>query len=159
MPQYPVRLLRGLPGASNTEDVLGRPEHGGKGGRIPHTPLQIFQGVVIGSDLQHSCLHSDMALGPVLDSFGRVMQILMVLFYADGALLLSKRYERLQQYFDALMDLFDRVGIHINIQITVRIICQTCQFPWGHSSEAYDQHNIGEDQMYQSHQKRGVHCP
>ena len=50
------------------------------------------------------------------DSFVCVVRSLEVLFYTNDGLLVSTRAERLQRYFHALIDLFDRVGMWMNIQ-------------------------------------------
>ena len=45
------------------------------------------------------------------DGFGRAVRSLVALFFAVGSLLVSMTSEKLQWVFDALMELFDRVGM------------------------------------------------
>ena len=60
------------------------------------------------------------------DGFGRTAQWLAVLFYADYGLLALPRTSRLQAALDILAGLFDRVGLQINVNKTVGMVCHPC---------------------------------
>lgn len=82
-----------------------------------------------------------------------------VLFYADDGSLLARSATLLQQSFDFLIDLFDRVGLQTN---TTKTKAMTC-FP-GHirgpiSDEAYRRRMEGEGDSYRARQRRRVSCP
>ena len=60
------------------------------------------------------------------EEFGRAVQNLATLFYADGGLLASPRPVRIQETMDVLTGLFDRVGMRTNVDKTVGMVCQPC---------------------------------
>ena len=60
------------------------------------------------------------------DGFGRAVQWITVLFYADDVLLDSPRPSRLQADLDVLTDLFEMVLLHTNANKMARMVCQTC---------------------------------
>ena len=60
------------------------------------------------------------------DGFGRAVQWITVLFYADDGLLDSPRPSHLQADLDVLTDLFEMVLLHTNANKMARMVCQTC---------------------------------
>ena len=61
------------------------------------------------------------------DGFGRASGHMVTFFYVDNRFLDYTREERLQQEFNMLTNLFDRVGLIMNVRKTVSVVCQTCQ--------------------------------
>ena len=165
MPRYPGGLRRGTPGASPLEDVLGTPDHGGES-----PPFKVFRGVTQGDSLSPTIFKvvfdavlwhwvtvvAEEEAGP--EGFGPVVRSLTALFCANDGLLASTRAEMLEWVSGALADLFDRVGLGINVQNTVGMVCQPCRSPGGHSAEAHDRQMRGEGQAYEACQKRWVFC-
>ena len=60
------------------------------------------------------------------ERFGRNVQHLLAYFYTDNGILAMNRANHLQQEFDNLMELFDRVGLHTNVDKIVSMYCQPC---------------------------------
>ena len=59
--------------------------------------------------------------------FGKNVQHLTAYLYADYGLLTSTSLERLQQSFDTLTELFDRLVLRTNVSKTISIYCQNCR--------------------------------
>ena len=58
------------------------------------------------------------------------IQDLLALFYAGDGLVVLPKSARLQGAFNALMGLFDWVGLHTNNGKAVSISCQLCHNPY-----------------------------
>ena len=66
-------------------------------------------------------------------------------FYAEDGLLASMRETRLQTVFDTLTQLFDHVGLHINVASTVIMDCQPYCALGGHSVDSYGLQLVGSN--------------
>ena len=73
----------------------------------------------------------------VPEIFERSVQWLAAFFYADDRLLILTIPSRLQAALDVLMGLFDRVGLHTNVDKMVGMVCQTCYIVSGHLEASY----------------------
>ena len=62
----------------------------------------------------------------VPERFGRAVQNLAVLFYADEGILSSQWPSRIQETLDFLMGIFDRVGMRKYIDKMAGMVCQPC---------------------------------
>ena len=93
------------------------------------------------------------------DGFGRAAGRMVTFFYADNRLLEYTREERLHQEFNMLTNLFDCVGLRMNVRKTVSVVCQPCQSVGGHPYEAYKRRIIGMGITYQACQFQNVRCP
>ena len=60
--------------------------------------------------------------------------------------------------FNALVGLFERVGLQINVGKTVSMVCRPCQEAGNQSEAAYGWKMTGEGLMYQEQQKERVEC-
>ena len=60
-----------------------------------------------------------------------------VLFYADDGMVASSDPVWLQGLFNALVGLFDRVGLQTNVRKTVGMVCHPCQAAGNLTTEAY----------------------
>ena len=67
------------------------------------------------------------------DGFGWVFQWLASLFYADNGLLALPRPDHIQPALDILTGLFNRMGLQINVNKKVGMVCQPCHIFGGHS--------------------------
>ena len=59
------------------------------------------------------------------------------LFYADDGMVASSDPRWLQWAFDALVSLFERMGLRTNVGKTVSMVCRPCQAARTHSVAAY----------------------
>ena len=59
--------------------------------------------------------------------FGRAMQNLDAVFYADDGLPTSPQPDRLQEALEVIMGLFCRVVLWTNVDKTVVMVCQLCR--------------------------------
>ena len=64
----------------------------------------------------------------------------------------------LQWVFDALVSLFERVGLRTNIGKTVSMVCRQCQAAGTQSVAAYGRKMTGEGPTYRERQKERVEC-
>ena len=78
-----------------------------------------------------------------LDGFGRVVQWMAALFYANNEMLALPRSAWIHADLYFLTGLFDRVGIQTNINKTVGMACQSCYIVVGHLEVAYTQRMMG----------------
>ena len=63
---------------------------------------------------------------------------------------------RLQQYFEILMEQFNRMGLRKNVAKMVRIDCNTCRTLGGHLEEAYGLRVMGEGNTYRERLRQRV---
>ena len=107
-------------------------------------PLKCFRGSTEGEPLNHTILN--MVFDTVLrhwvtvvvleetgpDGFSQAVQNMAEIFYAAENLLVSTRAEQMKRLFDTLMDLFDRVGLSIDVSTvwlyTPRLTCTVVGF-------------------------------
>ena len=80
------------------------------------------------------------------------------LFYADDGIVASSDPRCLQWAFNALVGLFERVGLHINVGKMVSMACRTCPAAGNQSEEAYGRKMTGEGPTYGERQKERVKC-
>ena len=93
------------------------------------------------------------------DGFGRAAGCIVKFFYTDNRLLDYTREEQLQWEFNMLTNLFDRVGLRMDVRKTVSVVCQPCQSVGGNPAEAYKRRIIGMGITYQACQFQNVRCP
>ena len=77
------------------------------------------------------------------ESFGREVQKLAALLYADGGLLVSTCMARIQEALEVLMVLFGRVGLQTNMEKAVVIVFQKFRTVGIQSMETYNQNIEG----------------
>ena len=69
------------------------------------------------------------------EGFGRDVHHLAAHFYADDGILTPTCIARLHQYFYALTELFDRMGLRTNVAKMVSMACHNFRTLGGHSTE------------------------
>eukprot|EP00978_Attheya_sp_CCMP212_P003779 scaffold8023_cov54-Attheya_sp.AAC.7 len=82
-----------------------------------------------------------------------------VLFYADDELLSARNKDWVQDSFDILIRIFERVGLRMNISKTQAMICTPGHISGGQSTSAYQWRMTGIGENYQERQRRQVVCP
>ena len=81
------------------------------------------------------------------------------LFYADNGMVASSDPAWLQGAFNALVGLFDRVGLRKNVGKTVSMVCHPCQATAGNITQAvYGRRLTGEGKSYKEQQRERVEC-
>ena len=65
----------------------------------------------------------------------------------------------LQNAFDTLTGIFDRVGLRTNVRKTVGMVCQPYRVVGVREDEAYKRRMTGEGRSYQERQHEWVQCP
>ena len=70
------------------------------------------------------------------------------MFYADNGMAASLDPAWLQGAFNALLGLFDRVGLQTNSGKTVGMVCHPCQAAGNLTTAAYGRRITGEGQSY-----------
>ena len=75
--------------------------------------------------------------------FGRVVHRMATFFYSYNGLLAYMRPEWLQGEFGDLTEVFDRVGLHMNVRKTSGIVCQTYCAAGRHYEEDYARRRTG----------------
>ena len=78
------------------------------------------------------------------------------LFYADDGIVASSDPRWLQGDFNALVVLFDRVGLRTNIKKTVGMVCHPCQAAGNISEAVYRRRFTGEGPTYRKRLKGRV---
>ena len=64
----------------------------------------------------------------------------------------------LQWAFNALVGLFERMGLRKNVVKTVSMVCRQCQAAGNQSEAAYGRKMTGEELTYRERQKERVEC-
>ena len=82
----------------------------------------------------------------------------MELFYADDGMVASSDPVWLQGAFNALVGLFDRVGLQTNVRKIVDMVCHPCQAAGNITMAAYGRRNTGEGLSYRERQRDQVAC-
>ena len=80
------------------------------------------------------------------------------LFYADNSMVESSDPRWLQWAFNALVGLFERVGLLTNVGKTVSMTCRACPAAGNQLEEAYGRKMTGEGPTYWEIQKERVEC-
>ena len=89
---------------------------------------------------------------------GKEVRHQAALFYADEGMVASSDPRWLQRAFNALVGLFERVGLRTNVGKTVSMACTLCSAAGNQSEEAYGQNMTGEEPTYWERQKDQVEC-
>ena len=84
--------------------------------------------------------------------FGRAVQNLAAVFYADDGLPTPPQPDRLQEALEVMMGLLYRVGLRTNVDKTVGIVCQPCRNAGIQLEEAYTRRMMGERLNYHKRQ-------
>ena len=80
------------------------------------------------------------------------------LFYTDNGMVASSDPRWLKWAFNALVGLFERMGLQTNVGKTVSMVCRPCQAAGNQSEAAYGRKMTGEVPTYQKRQKERVEC-
>ena len=80
------------------------------------------------------------------------------LFYTDDGMVASSDPRWLKWVFDALVSLFERVGLWANVGKTVSMVCRPCQASGTQLVAAYGRKMMGEGPTYRERQKERVQC-
>ena len=81
------------------------------------------------------------------------------LLYVDDGMVASSDPAWLQGAFNALVGLFDRVGLRKNVGKTVSMVCHPCQATAGNTTQvAYGRRLMGEGKSYKERQRNRVEC-
>ena len=80
------------------------------------------------------------------------------LFYADAGMVASSDPHWLQWAFDALVSLFEGVGLRKNVGKTVSMVCRPCQATGTKLEAAYVRKMTGEGSTYRERQMERVEC-
>ena len=88
---------------------------------------------------------------------GREGQHQSAVFYADDGMVVSSDPDCLQGEFNALVAIFDRVGLLTNVRKMVRMVCHPCRAEAGNrTEEAYGRMLRGEGRSYAERQRERV---
>ena len=80
-------------------------------------------------------------------------------FYAENGMVVLSEPAWIQGAFTALVDIFDRVGLMINVGKTVSMVCHPCPAGAGNrTEEAYGRRITGEGRSYVERQQERVEC-
>ena len=80
------------------------------------------------------------------------------MFYADNGMVASPDPVCLQVAFNALVCLFDSVGLHTNTGKTVGMVCHPCQAAGNLTTAAYGRRITREGQSYRERLRNQVAC-
>ena len=80
------------------------------------------------------------------------------LFYADDGMVAFSDPHWLQWVFNALVGLFERVGLRTNVGKTVSMTCRPCTAAGNQSEVAYGRKMTGEGPTYRERLKERVEC-
>jgi hypothetical protein len=81
-----------------------------------------------------------------------------VLFYADHGLVGAMDKDWVQESFDTLINLFERVGLRTNTQKTKAMICTLGHISGRQSDYVYERRMTGNEDIFQTRQQRRVTC-
>ena len=80
-------------------------------------------------------------------------------FYADDGMVVSSDPAWLQGVFNALVAIFDRLGLLTNVGKTVSMVCHPCRAGAGNrTEEAYGRRITGVERSYAERQQESVAC-
>ena len=149
----------------NTQRLLGETDNGGKGGGGYYgEAFKGVRGVTQGDPLSPTIFNVvvdvvvrhwvTMALAEAekRGERGNEGRHQSALFYADDGMVASSDSRWLQWAFDALVSLFDRVGLRTNVGKTVRMVCRPCQAAGTQLVAAYERKMTGEGPTYRERQ-------
>ena len=80
------------------------------------------------------------------------------LFYADDGMVASSDPQWLQWAFNAIVDLFERLGLRTNVGKTVSMTCRPCPAAGNQSEVVYGRKMTGEGPTYRERLKERVKC-
>ena len=89
---------------------------------------------------------------------GREGRYQAALFYADNSMVASSDPTWIQGEFNALVVLFDRVGVQTNSGKTVSMVCHPCQATGNRTQATYGRRLTGEGSLYREQQQYQVEC-
>ena len=89
---------------------------------------------------------------------GRAGRHQAALFYANNETVASLDPAWLQGAFNALVGLFNRVGLQKNVGKTVSMVCHPCQAAGKITQVAYGRRLMGERNSYKEWQRDWVEC-
>ena len=92
------------------------------------------------------------------EGHGREVRNQIILFYADEGMLAPTDLECLQGAFDALVGLFDQVGLRMNIGMIVGMLCRPCQAAGTQSELEYERQMTEEGIFYWERQRFRAKC-
>ena len=75
------------------------------------------------------------------------------IFYKDNDKVASTNLGWLQTMFDMLTGIFDRVGLKMNVQKTVGMVCHPCQVSGVQEDKAYTRRMTGTGGSYKERQR------
>eukprot|EP00978_Attheya_sp_CCMP212_P045223 scaffold338211_cov31-Attheya_sp.AAC.1 len=81
-----------------------------------------------------------------------------VLFYADDGLVAAMDKDWVQESFETLINLFERVGLLTNTQKTKAMICTPGHISGRQSDYVYERRMTGSGDNFQTRQRRRVTC-
>ena len=80
------------------------------------------------------------------------------LFYADDSMVASSDPHWIQWAFNTLVGLFDRIGLHTNVDKTVSMTCRPFPTAGNQSEVAYERKIMGEGPTYRERKIERVEC-
>ena len=80
------------------------------------------------------------------------------MFYADDGMVALSDPAWLQGAFNALLGLFDRVGLQTNVRKTVSMVCHPCQAVGKITTAEYGRSITGEGKSYREQKRDRVEC-
>ena len=89
---------------------------------------------------------------------GREVRHQAALLYADDGMVASSDPAWIQGTFNALVGLFDRVGLQTNFGKTVSVVCHPCQAAGNITQAAYGRRLTGEGNSYKERQRDRLEC-
>ena len=90
---------------------------------------------------------------------GREGRHQLAVFYSDDGMVVSSDPAWLQGAFNALVAIFDRVGLLTNVGDTVSMVCHPCRVgARNRTEEAYGRRLTGEGRSYTERQRERVAC-
>ena len=139
-----------------TSSILGENDNGSEDGGLIEGSVKGAKGVTQGDPLSPTILNvvvdvvvchwATMALEEAekRGERGNEGRHQAALFYAENGMVASSDPRWLQWAFDALVSLFERVGLRKNVGKTVSMVCRLCQAAGTQSEEAYGRKMTGE---------------
>ena len=103
--------------------------------------------VVVDAVLRH-WVHEVVDEAEVQGETGREGRHQAALFYTDDSMVTSSDPTWIQGGFNALVGLFDRLGLQTNVGKTVSMVCHPCQAAGNITQAAYGRRLTGEGNLY-----------
>jgi hypothetical protein len=113
--------------------------------------------ILVDSVIQH-WLNLILDNGSEVNSFGHTVWEQLVLFYADDGLLAASNHLWLQMVLSCLCELFERVGLCMNVQKTKTMTCTPGYISGQVTVLAYRSRMVGVGESYRAHQCQHIEC-